>query len=73
MATIREKATPWLEGARPAPATAQKLSLSRSFVAFQSATAMIYNSQVVIDRTGEIVAEIEILTSLLRSGCAIFV
>ena len=58
MATIREKATPWTEGAVPMlRRTAQKLSLAVICGVSERDGDAIYNSQVVIDRTGEIVAK----------------
>src|SRR3954468_24624904 len=58
MSTIREKATPWTAGAVPMlRQTAQKLSLAFVCGVSERDGDGIYNSQVVIDRSGEIVAK----------------
>ena len=58
MSTIREKAMPWTEGAVPKlRRTAQKLSMAVICGVSERDGDAIYNSQVVIDRTGEIVAK----------------
>lgn len=58
MSTIREKAMPWTEGAVPTLCrTAQELSLGIVCGVSERDRDAIYNSQVVIDRDGEIVAK----------------